>query len=142
MATLHLFFYVFLSVFELGGVAVSASFAENKNYKKKKKNCSVSKFTNISGTVKLNNAPWNLLYPLKRRIHFICKHALNTNHGTVWFLFFFFPVGFTNYECTSCTSKLSIKVINICTEVLAYLLDSRRTDESGTAKGGIYRDLI
>lgn len=36
MATLHLFFYVFLSVFELGGVAVSASFAENKNYKKKK----------------------------------------------------------------------------------------------------------
>lgn len=45
----------------VGGVAVVSCLPKKK---KKKKKCSVSEFTNISGTVEFNN-PWNLLYPLK-----------------------------------------------------------------------------
>lgn len=59
---LHLFLYVFLSVqSELGGVAVVHCLPK----KKRKKKCSVSEFTNISGMAELNNTPCNLLYPLK-----------------------------------------------------------------------------
>lgn len=69
-------FFFFLSVqFELGGVAVVHCLPKREK-KEKKKTCSVSEFTNISGTVELNNTPWNLLYPLKKNdYHFICKHA-------------------------------------------------------------------
>lgn len=50
--------------FELGGGVGGVAVVSCLPKKKKKKKCSVSEFTNISGTVEFNN-PWNLLYPLK-----------------------------------------------------------------------------
>lgn len=38
---------------------------KKQNKKKRRKKCSVSEFTDISGMVELNDTPWNLLYPLK-----------------------------------------------------------------------------
>lgn len=55
--------------------------------KKKKKTCSVSEFTNISGTVELNNTPWNLLYPLKKK-KIIISYASMPKHESSYGLFF------------------------------------------------------
>lgn len=68
---LHLFLYVFFKCFkfELGGVAVVHCLPE------KKKKCSVSEFTNISGMVELKQYSMEFVVPIKNDYHFICKHA-------------------------------------------------------------------